>query len=116
MRSVAGTPIELGKILTGRDSREKEGTGYVRLPEWPQSVSISERDPETTYIRSLRVVCFSRSEGIVGIDAVADRERDNGPYWTLRRGHALKAEVSGRAIGDCIELALEVRGYYVPLE
>ncbi|MBK6006845.1 hypothetical protein JJB11_12160 [Ramlibacter ginsenosidimutans] len=113
MEGLNAPMVQVGKILTGRDSLAKAGSNRLHLAYWPSRLQIVESEPETTHLEDLKVVC----EGQDGAREVIEAVRDDKPMtaWpvVLEKGQSA-AFVFEPEPHDCTTIFVDARGYYIP--
>lgn len=103
----------LGKVLTGRDSKQKEGIYVKRLDAIYSSFIVYEREYEISYIKWARMLCKNDNNSLVYIEPIENTLRyDNDEYLVLRKYD--QSSISFELPDNLVECSLIISGYYTP--
>jgi hypothetical protein len=114
-KSKEGPLLEPRKILVHRDSTAKRGMDSRYVSDWPTTVVVEERDPETTYLHSVSLLCETPSGTVISREpALTTSPFRRGPA-VLKRGQsqAIEFEALNPAV-QCESVFINVEGYYIP--
>lgn len=109
-------PVYLGKILVGRSSKAHLGSDRRHLRTWPDKITVSEKDPEITYLHGIKVSCELDDGRVVDSPGIPMAGVLRYPL-IMHRGEEREFRFDKKiAEEQCSAMYVEVKGYYVPTD
>ena len=102
-----------GRILYGKDGKDKESVDSIPLKNFHGSVLIKEIDPETSYIDSLHITAMVDGREIRLASRNPKLRYNDGDYLILKMGQQIRVDFEiprGLHLNDYVLVA---KGYYV---
>ncbi|MFC5512059.1 hypothetical protein ACFPOU_13110 [Massilia jejuensis] len=109
-------PVYLGKILVGRSSKAHLGSDRRHLRTWPDKITVSEKDPEITYLYGIKVSCELGDGRVVDSPGIPTAGVLRYPL-IMHRGEEREFRFDKQIVEEqCSAMYVEVKGYYVPTD